>query len=164
MQRNTDGAPYSAPRFFSRKAAGWTLFELTIVLVVAAGMVFFAVRTFRPAEALALEQAERLRNDLRQAQMHAITWGQALRVTIPSATSYSIACVTAGTPPCDAATVVALEQGLILAGPALDFDTLGRPVSGGSLITANAVFTISGGGGVSRTVTIAPVTGFGIAQ
>lgn len=159
MRGKINGA-LSAPRFFS---AGWTLFELTIVLVVAAGMVFFAVRTFRPAEALALEQAERLRNDLRQAQMHAITWGKTLRVTIPSATSYSIGCATAGAPPCDTATVVALEQGLSVAGPTLDFDTLGRPVSAGSLITANAVYTISGGG-ASRTVSIAPVTGFGIAQ
>lgn len=159
MRGKIDGA-LSAPRFFS---GGWTLFELTIVLVVAAGMVFFAVRTFQPAETLALEQAERLRNDLRQAQMNAITWGKDLRVTIPSPSSYSIACITAGAPPCDTATVVSLEQGLTLAGPVLDFDALGRPVSGGSLITANAVYTISGGG-AARTVSIAPVTGFGIAQ
>lgn len=159
MRGKIDGA-LSAPRFFS---AGWTLFELTIVLVVAAGMVFFAVRTFQPADALALEQAERLRNDLRQAQMHAITWGKELRVSLPSASSYSIACVSAGAAPCNAATVVALEQGLTLAGPTLDFDALGRPVSGGSLITANAVYTISGGG-AARTVSVTPITGFGIAQ
>jgi hypothetical protein len=142
---------------------------------VGAALVFFTVRTFRPADAIALEQAERLRNDLRHAQMLAITWGQALRVTA-AAGSYSVSCVTASAaPPCDVAPVidpatrgaflVTLEPGLTLAGPGftLDLDALGRPRNGPALIAANATFTISGGS-PARTVIVAPLTGFVTAQ
>jgi type II secretory pathway pseudopilin PulG len=137
------------------------------VLVILAILTYVVVRSLRPGEALALEQAERLRNDLRHVQMLAITWGQALRVTT-AANSYSVSCVTAGvTPPCNAAPVidpatnspytVNLEPGLTLAGPVtLDLDALGRP-SGG------AAFTISGGG-VARTVVVTAITGFVTAQ
>lgn len=172
-----DGArPLVAPRFFSPAACGgWSLVELVIVLAVAAVLTFFAVRSFQPKEALALEQAERLRNDLRHMQMLAMTWGQALRLTT-GATTYSVSCVTAGpNPPCNASPVidpatgraysVTLEPGLNLAGPgfSLDLDALGRPRNGAALITANATFTISGAS-VARTVTVTPITGFTAAQ
>ena len=191
MRGKIDGAPLPAPRFFSRRAAGWTLFELTIVLVVAAGMVFVAVRTFRPAEALALEQAERLRNDLRHAQMLAMTWGQSLRVStvaaVPGATCpvlpavparYEVRCTSgSAVAPCNGANPVIdpatgqafsvnVECHLDIVGPGftLDIDSLGRPRNGAALTTANAVFTISGGAGITRTVSVAPITGFGVAQ
>lgn len=171
-----DGArPQAAPRFFSpRNCRGWSLLELVVVLVVAAVLALFAVRTFQPKEALALEQAERLRNDLRHMQMLAITWGQALRLTT-AANSYSVGCVTAGAAPCNVTPVidpatgrsysVNLEPGLTLAGPGftLDLDTLGRPRNGAALTTANATFTISGAS-VARTVVVAPITGFAAAQ
>jgi MSHA pilin protein MshC len=168
-----DGAPpLAAPRFFS---AGWTLLELVVVMMVAGLLAFFALRVFQPKEALALEQAERLRNDLRHMQMLAITWGQALRLTA-AATSYSVSCVTAGaTAPCNASPVVDpatgkaytvnLESGLSLTGPGftLDLDALGRPKNGAALLTANATFTI-GGASATRTVVVAPLTGFATAQ
>jgi type II secretory pathway pseudopilin PulG len=155
--------------------SGWTLVELTIVLVVAAILAYVVVRNLAPKEALALEQAERLRNDLRHVQMLALTWGQPLRVTA-AAGSYSVSCVTAGgTPPCNASPVldpvtrapyqVTLEPGLALSGPGftLDLDALGRPRNGAALVAATATFTISGGG-IARTVTLAPLTGFVAAQ
>jgi type II secretory pathway pseudopilin PulG len=153
---------------------GWTLFELVIVVAIGAAVTFFVVRTFQPRDALALEQAERLRNDLRQVQMLAMTWGQALRITT-AAGSYSVSCVTAGAAPCNASPVidpatnaaylVNLETGLSLAGPGtpLDLDALGRPNNAGVLIAANTTFTISGGG-ANRTVVVAPITGFATAQ
>lgn len=165
----------AAPRFFSAACRGWSLVELVLVLVVAGLLAFFAVRSFQPKEAIALEQAERLRNDLRHMQMLAMTWGQPLRLTA-GATSYSVSCVTASaSPPCNASPVidpatgnpysVTLEPGLTLAGPGftLDFDALGRPRNGASLITAAATFTISGAS-AARTVTVAPITGFAAAQ
>jgi len=171
-----DGAPpLAAPRFFvPRACAGFSLLELVVVLVVVAILVFFAVRTYHPREAIALQQAERLRNDLRNVQMLAITWNQPLRVTT-AAGSYSISCVTAGVAPCNVSPVVNpatgqsylvnLEPGLTLAGPgfSLDLDTLGRPKNGAALIAANATFTITGAS-VARTVVVAPVTGFATAQ
>jgi type II secretory pathway pseudopilin PulG len=173
---NQNGAqPVAAPRFFSpRRGAGWSLFELVIVLAVLSILIFFVVRSFQPQEAIALQQAERLRSDLRHAQMLAVTWSQALRVAV-AASSYSVSCVTAGPAPCDVSPVVDpasgraflvnLEAGLSLAGPgfSLDLDALGRPKNGGALIAANATFTLSGAG-TARTVTVAPLTGFAAAQ
>jgi prepilin-type N-terminal cleavage/methylation domain-containing protein len=158
-----------------RPSSGWTLIELVIVLVVSSIIIYFVVRSFQPKEALALQQAERLRNDLRHMQMLAITWNQALRLNT-AATSYSVSCVTASaTPPCNAAPVidpangrpylVNLEPGLDLAGPgfALDLDALGRPKNGAALIAANATFTIAGAS-AARTVGVAPLTGFVTVQ
>jgi prepilin-type N-terminal cleavage/methylation domain-containing protein len=171
-----DGArPLAAPRFFvPRRCAGWSLLELSVVLAIAAVLIFFTVRSYQPKEAIALQQAERLRNDLRHAQMLAITWNQPLRVTT-TANNYSISCVTAGASPCDANPVVnpvngqpylvALESGLTLAGPGfnLDLDALGRPKNAATFISANATFTITGGT-TTRTVVVAPVTAFASAQ
>jgi prepilin-type N-terminal cleavage/methylation domain-containing protein len=164
------GAPHSAPRFFS----GFTLVELVLVLVVLAIVSYFVIRSFAPRDSLSLQQAERLRNDLQHAQMLALTWGQALRVTT-AANAYSVSCVSAGAAPCNASPVVnpangqpfsvTLETGLTLAGPgfSLDFDALGRPKNGGAFITAQATYTISGAS-VARTVTVTPLTGLARAQ
>lgn len=167
-----DGVPLAAPRFF---CGGWSLFELVIVLLVVAIIVFFTVRSFQPQEAIALQQAERLRDDLRHVQMLALTWNQALRVST-AGTSYSVSCVTAGaTAPCNASPVVdpatgrpyltSLESGLSLAGPGftLDMDELGRPKNAGALIGSNATFTITGAS-AARTVVVTPLTGFVTAQ
>jgi type II secretory pathway pseudopilin PulG len=167
--------PLAAPLFFAhRRAAGWSLIELVVVLAIVAGVIFFAVRSYRPLDAIALQQAERLRNDVRSVQMLAITWNQPLRIA-PAANSYTVSCVTAGVAPCNVTPVVNpttrqpylvnLEPGLTLAGPGfnLDLDTLGRPKNGANLIAANATFTINGGG-VARTVVVTPLTGFVTAQ
>lgn len=171
MWKDGGARPQAAPRFFCR---GWSLLELVVVITAAAVLALFAVRAFQPKEALALEQAERLRNDLRHMQMLAITWGQPLRLTT-AASSYSVSCVSAGAAPCDASPVVDpatgkaytvnLESGLSLAGPGftLDLDALGRPRNGAALVTANATFTISGAS-AARTVVVAPITGFATAQ
>lgn len=172
-----DGAqPLAAPRFFwcRRSARGWSLIELIVVLVVIAVLIFFVVRSFRPQEATALQQAERLRNDIRNVQMLAISWSQALRVTT-AANSYSISCVAAGAAPCNVSPVVNpatgqpylvnLEAGMTLAGPgfSLDLDALGRPKNGAAFTVANATFTITGGA-AARTVVVTPLTGFVTAQ
>jgi type II secretory pathway pseudopilin PulG len=173
-----DGAPpLAAPRFFvPRRLAGWSFLELVIVLGVLAILTFFAVRNFYSQEAIALQQAERLRNDLRHVQMLAITWGQPLRLTA-TAGNYFISCVTLGAGPCNAVPApvvnpatgqpysVNLEPGITLAGPGfnLDLDALGRPKNGASLLAANTTYTISGGT-TARSVVVAPVTGFVTAQ
>lgn len=173
---NGNGAPpLAAPLFFARRGdAGWSLLELVVVLAVVATLIYFAVRTFQSQEAIALQHAERLRNDLRHVQMLAITWSQPLRVTTTAA-DYSISCVTAGASPCNVSPVVnpatrqpyvvTLESGISLAGPgfSLDLDALGRPKNGANLIAANATYTISGGT-TARSVTVAPLTGFVSAQ
>ena len=172
---NEKGAPPpAAPLFFAHRQGGWSLIELSIVLAIAAVLIFFAVRSFQPQEAIARQQAERLRNDLRNVQMLAMTWDQALRVTT-AAGSYSISCVTAGAAPCNVSPVinpatgqsylVNLEAGLTLAGPGftLDIDSLGRPKNGGAFTATSATYTISGAS-AARTVTVEPLTGFPAAQ
>jgi prepilin-type N-terminal cleavage/methylation domain-containing protein len=179
-------ASASAPFFLPRPYGGWTLIELVIVLVVLSIITYFVVRSFQPKEGLALQQAERLRNDLRHIQMLAITWNEALRVTTTAATPgpcspatqarYEVSCVTgSATPPCnvnpviDPATgdpyVVRLECGLDVVGPGftLDLDTLGRPKNGAALTIANANFQITGAS-VARIVAVAPLTGFATVQ
>jgi hypothetical protein len=56
---------------------------------------------------------------------------------------------------------VTLTDGVTLspAGNILDFDSMGRPQSGGSLITATRSYTLTGSGR-SVSVTVLPVTGF----
>ena len=168
--------PLAAPRFFLPRSGGWSLVELVLVLIVSSVIVYFAIRNFQPRDAIALQQAERLRDDLRHAQMLAITWNQALRSTT-AAGSYSVSCVSgSATPPCNGASPVIdpasgraysvnLETDLSLAGPGftLDLDTLGRPKNGAAFISANATYTITGGN-VARTVTVQPLTGFASAQ
>ena len=181
------GAPIRAPRFFSpTAAAGWTLTELIIVLSVMSIMTtIVVVRSLPPKQPQALLQAERLRDDLRHMQLLAMTWNQSLRLTVtaaagPNPARYSVACVTAGAAPCNATPVldprgagafqVDLEPGLDLglligagASTTLDMDPLGRPRLGAALISANATFTISGGG-VARAAVLQPLTGFATAQ
>jgi len=174
--RSNGARPRAAPFFFASRfrtrgtLAGWSLIELVVVLVVTALLVFFALRLYRPQDSIALQQAERLRNDVRHVQMLAITWNQPLRITT-AANNYSVSCVTAGAAPCNVNPVVDpangqpyqvnLETGMTLAGPGftLDLDALGRPKNGANFIAANATYTISGGSS-ARTVVVVPVTGF----
>ena len=52
-----------------------------------------------------------------------------------------------------------LHNSATLVGADLEFDSLGRPISGGSLITTSRSFTLNGSGN-SATVNVQPVTGF----
>jgi hypothetical protein len=142
------------------------------------------VRNFYSQEAIALQQAERLRNDIRHVQMLALTLNKSLQLkpagappaACPTATYWIIDCTVAALDPCTGAAntpivnpatgqnyCVTFEPGIALAGANLHFDPLGRPKNGASLIAANATYTISGGT-TARTVVVAPVTGFATAQ
>ena len=174
-----DGASTRAPRFFSRAAsAGWTLVELVVVLTVLAVLTYVVARSLRPGEALALQQADRLRDDLRHMQTLAMTWNQSLRLNIAAGPPirYYVTCVSgSATAPCNGANAVVdpakagpfqvdlpTELGLTGPGFTLDIDTLGRPKNGAAL-AGNATFTITGGG-VARTTVVTALTGFVTAQ
>jgi prepilin-type N-terminal cleavage/methylation domain-containing protein len=167
-------------------ARGWTLVELVIVLVIMGVLAYVVVRSLRPGEAQALQQAERLRDDLRYTQMLAMNQGRAKQLKLGAPASpascagsayYVIDCTAGGTDPCTAAPnnaiadarqpggffCVSLPDGLALGGADLYFDPLGRPKTGAALIAANATFTISGGG-TQRSAVVTPLTGFATAQ
>jgi len=153
------------------------------VLVILAILTYVVLRNLRPAEAQALQQAERLRDDLRNVQMQAVNLGRSLQLKLgapagcPGASYYVIDCTVAAADPCTGSPntpiadprqpgglfCVTLEPPLALAGADLYFDPLGRPKNGAALIAANATFTITGGG-PARTAVVTPLTGFVIAQ
>lgn len=147
-------------------ARGFTLVELVAALVLVAVLGAVALGHWRGPETRLGYQADRLARDLRHAQFLALAWERPLRFT-PSAGGYSVRCVTAGPAPCDRVPVAdpasgrpfqVILDGTTLAGPAVEFDTLGRPGSGGVLLAATRTWVLSGGGG-SVTVSLQPLTG-----
>jgi len=72
-------------------------------------------------------------------------------------------CINAGDVVRDPATgqpyTVVLDYGVNLAGTDVTFDTLGRPVSGGALLSTAQTLTLTGGSR-SWAVTTQAVTGF----
>ena len=90
--------------------------------------------------------------------------GRALTVEIQSATSYAITDGAIPIPstlrdPSGQLQAFSLSNGVTLIGTAVAFDSLGRPLSAGNLITNNQIWTLSGVSN-SATVTVQPVTGF----
>ena len=162
-------------REYPRRIGGFTLIELTMVIVIVS--VFGAVavtRYHQPAQITASIEADHLVRDIRHMQRLAMTWGQTLRLT-PAGASYSVSCVTvSATPPCNVSPVNdpavtdeagnpaftrTLKESVTVAGAVLDIDALGRPVAGGALLVGNTTYTLTGGAQTS-TVTVAQLTGF----
>lgn len=152
-----------------RLAKGFTLIELIMVMIVVGVLAAVAASRWNATDATAGYQADLLARNLRHMQMLAMTGGQSLRLSVASPT-YSVSCVTASaTPPCNASPVIdpasgqafseTLANGVTLAGAALDMDSLGRPVSGGVLLTTSRVYTLTAGA-QTWSVTVSPITGF----
>ncbi len=159
-----------------RRVGGFTLIELVMIIVAVSILgVAMLTRYHDPVETAVSVEADGLARDIRHVQILAMTWGQTLRLT-PAGASYSVSCVTpTATPPCNVspvndpavtddpagnpAFIRTLEAGISVAGAALDIDALGRPVSGGALLNADTVYTLTGGS-QSSTVTVARLTGF----
>ena len=151
---------------------GFTLIELVITMVMM-GILSAVVVTDISARAQhsVTTQADQFRRNLSHLQLLAISRGARLRLTVAAGGGgYSVA--TCATSACttrsalvDPATglnfSVTLTDGVTLspAGNILDFDSMGRPQSGGSLITATRSYTLTGSGR-SVLVTVLPVTGF----
>jgi prepilin-type N-terminal cleavage/methylation domain-containing protein len=151
---------------------GFTLIELVITMVMM-GILSAVVVTDISARAQhsVTTQADQFRRNLSHLQLLAISRGARLRLTVAAGGGgYSVA--TCATSACttrsalvDPATglnfSVTLTDGVTLspAGNILDFDSMGRPQSGGSLITATRSYTLTGSGR-SVSVTVLPVTGF----
>jgi MSHA pilin protein MshC len=156
-----------------KESSGFTMIELVTVIVLLAILSAYAVTKWPGDSTFKLSaQAEAFAAHIQHTQALAMDWGQSLRLTINSS-GYSVSCVTASaTPPCDNSPVIdpttnqafsiTLESGISLSGTATtDFDTLGRPVSSGSLITTSpaSTFTLTADS-VNQTVTVSPLTGF----
>jgi len=147
--------------------SGFTLVEAIIVLVIVGILSAYATMNNGNSSAYTLlSQAETMASDLRHVQALATTWGRSLQVSVVAGTSgsYSVSCVTTGvSAPCNASPVidpatgspfrVSLQQSAAITGPALlQIDSLGKP-------SAAATYVLSAGG-VSKSVTVAALTGF----
>lgn len=176
------GGAKAPPFFFSDTprmiARGVTTVEIVISMVIVAILAAVTVLSYKPNDVTARYQAERLRTDLRHAQMLALTESQALLFTIAGG-SYSVSGLNSATcatsalidPATNSAFTVSIDSALTLAGTAsIYLDTLGRPASSCSVVvgvctcttTASnpaASYTVSGGGS-TYTVQLLPVSGF----
>jgi len=140
---------------------GFTLIELVMVLVILSILAAFALPRMATTDTTVGAQADRLARDLRHAQAMAMNQGRTLNFDIQAPASYRV--TSSGTTVTDPATMgafqITLDNGVTVAGTDTDFDSLGRPASGGTLLAAPRIFTLSG---TSRTatVTLSAVTGF----
>lgn len=139
---------------------GFTLIELIVVMLVMAVLAAYAGTRWSFGDATVSAQAEQLARDLRHAQMLAMQQGQTLRLESTGG-GYR---VTDGTsvildPATQTDFIQPLDNGVSLSGGPVEFDSLGRPVSGGSLVSAPVSFTLNGNSD-SAGLSVAPVTGF----
>lgn len=154
------------------RAAGFTLVEFIIVIILAGILSATAVITISAqTEHSVTTQADELRRNLSHIQLLAISQSQRLRLSVNAVgTNYTVVSCT--TSACAATNAlidpatgqnfsVALTGGVTLAPTSniLDFDSLGRPQSAGSLISTARTYTLSGSGR-SVSVTVLPITGF----
>jgi MSHA pilin protein MshC len=156
-----------------RDCAGFTLVELVFVIILSGILAAYAVTQWPGDNELILPaQANSLVSDLRHSQALAMQWSQPLRFSVTTG-SYTVSCVTASAnAPCDSSPVidpatgsafsVTLPNGISLGTDAsTDFDSLGRPVSGSTLLSNNPArsYTLSAGTS-SVAITVQPITGF----
>lgn len=141
---------------------GFTLFELVMVIIIIGVLAAIAIPRFSLQDSSVHAQAAQVARDIRHAQMLAMSQGRTL--TFQSlGTTYR--CVdSTGTVITDPATQqpfnFTLNNGVSLSVGTVNFDSLGRPVSGGTLVSAADIpFTVSGETQTSN-LTVSRVTGF----
>lgn len=152
--------------------SGFTLLELVITMVFVGILAAVTVtRISALAQHSVTVQADVFRRDLSHIQLLATSNGSRLRLLVNSGgTNYSVvtcttsACTTTATltdPATGANFNVNLTDNVKLTpvSSTLDFDSLGRPQAGGSLITTARSFTLSGSGNCVD-VSVRPITGF----
>lgn len=149
---------------------GFTLLELTVVMVLLVVMLVVAMPRMSSQTKTAREEAQRVASDIRAIRHMAGTQNTRYRINF-SATQYSTTTQDGSTavllPNSGGANVVTLDSGMSLSttnipSGFLVFDSLGRPytdaVTPGTLLAADALVTITYGSDVA-TITIHKQTG-----
>lgn len=141
--------------------SGFTLIELvTVIAVLGVGSAVFMMKGPTPALMTLPSQAQTLASDIRHVQTLATTLGRRLELTF-TASGYSMSCVDVASP-CPAFSVV-LQKGVTLSShvpAALDFNSLGQPLTSGVAGTATSASYTLQSGGTTKVVTVTQHTGF----
>jgi MSHA pilin protein MshC len=141
---------------------GFTIIELVVTLLIIGVLSISLLIRWSPEDQSLPAQADQFARILQHAQALAMGQGRSLTLDVQSATTYAITDGTSATPirdPSGEQQSYALVNGVTLSGPDLEFDSLGRPINTGSLITSTQSWTLSGANNTA-SVSIAPVTGF----
>ena len=143
---------------------GFSLIELVSVMVILAAISALAAPRFVHHDATVPAQADQLGRIIRHAQALAMSQSRPLTVDVQSATSYAITDGATPTPstirdPSGQLQAFSLQNGVTLSGADLEFDSLGRPISGSNLVTTIQNWTLSGSSNAA-TVNVQAVTGF----
>jgi prepilin-type N-terminal cleavage/methylation domain-containing protein len=146
------------------RSAGFSLIELVSVMVILATLATLAAPGFVHHDATVPAQADQLGRIIRHAQALAMSQGRPLTVDVQSATGYVITDGATPTPstirdPSGQLQAFSLQHGVTLSGADLEFDSLGRPISGGNLVTTTQNWTLNGGSNAA-TVSVQAVSGF----
>ncbi|MBI5041493.1 MAG: type II secretion system protein [Gammaproteobacteria bacterium] len=140
---------------------GFTLIELVMVIVIIGILAAMAAPRMSLTDSSVHAQAAQIARDIRHAQMLAMTQGRTL--TFQSLGGSYRCTDSTSTVITDPATqqpfTFTLNNGVTLTVASVNFDSLGRPVSGGALRSTAVDFTVSGGA-QSAALSVSPVTGF----
>ena len=146
------------------RCRGFSLIELVSVMVILAAISALAAPRFVHHDATLPAQAGQFGRMIRHTQALAMGQGRPLTLDIQSATSYAITDGAMPTPspirdPGGQLQTFSLQNGVTLSGADLEFDSLGRPISGSNLVTTTRNWILNSGSNVA-TVNVQAVTGF----
>ena len=137
-------------------------FFVVETLVIIGVLSMAVVLRWSPEDQSLPAQADQFARILQHTQALAMGQGRSLTLDVQSATSYAITDGASATPirdPAGEEQIYTLVNGVTLAGPDLEFDSLGRPINAGSLVSSAQNWTLTGANNTA-SVSVVPVTGF----